>query len=126
MSSAAWWFAVYFLLVAALLLGVLLVRHQRTLIARAEVARIEAERERDGAVVALGVQLARQAGERALRDLLAAWDEQTAGVEWDNADEAAHAFADFLAQETGETIIAQQLDGEGVIVAIPNDEPEAT
>lgn len=83
-------------------------------------------RERDELRAQLIAALGQQAADRYMHELMARWEVASAGVEFTDGDEAAHAFADFLANQTGQPIVAQQLDGDGVIVAIPDDHQEAT
>lgn len=79
--------------------------------------------------LALHCQLARAAGEQYLRDLTLDWERhvELEGLELEDGEAAAHAFADFLAQATGQPIVATQVDGDGLIVAIPNppENPDA-
>jgi hypothetical protein len=106
------WVAIYAGLLAACALLVALVRATRA--------------ERDQARQQLIAMLGQQAADRYLATLMQRWAEQSEGVEFADGDEAAHAFADFLANQTGQPIVAQQLDGDGVIVAIPDQEaPDA-
>lgn len=106
----AWW-VVYGGLVVALGLCVALIRQLR--------------RERDALLFTLQLLQAQRAGEAHLRSLLTAWEKHCADedLEFTDGDDVAHAFANFLANATGETIVAQQLDGEGIVVAIPDEEP---
>lgn len=85
---------------------------------------VEALHDRDNAMLALRLNIARQLGEQSLLDLGADWERhcELEGLVFDDGDEAAHAFADFLANQTGQPIVAQQLGGEGIIVAIPDEE----
>lgn len=83
-------------------------------------ARIEAEKAAEAARFAFALQTAKLAGQQRLWGLVAEWQREGATYEDDEA--AAHALADFLAQRTGETIIATEPGGSGIIVAIPNEE----
>lgn len=111
-----WWYVVYGLLLSAISAGVALVRVLRRQLA-------EAKQERDDAILALGETIARHAGEQYLRDLTASWEEHvvSGGLEFADEEDAAHAFADYLANATGGPIIATQLGGDGIIVALPDE-----
>lgn len=84
-------------------------------------------RERDAVIFALRLRIAQEAGRQYVHDLVADFQRHVEldGIELEDGQAAAHAFADFLANQTGQTIVAQQLDGDGIIVAIPDDQ-EAT
>lgn len=108
------WWGVLLGAVAGVVLRVLVNRYRRVL------------RERDEARRALIATIGQHAADNYLRTLMDRWAQVSDGVEYADGNEAAHAFADFLANETGQPIVAQQLDGDGVIVAIPDHEQEAT
>lgn len=111
------WLAAYCLTLLLLLAIWVLVRALR-----------ETRQQRDNAVLALHLNLARQAGEEHLRDLMVRWQQhcEDEALEFEDGEDVAHVFANFLANATGQTIVAQQLDGEGIVVAIPDEEkPDA-
>lgn len=121
MRSQWAWYVIYFLLVGAAGLLVCALRLTRKQLG-------EARQQRDNALLALHLNVARQAGEEHLRDLMGAWFAhcEAEALEFDDGDDVAHTFADFLANATGQTIVAQQLNGEGIVVAIPDEEkPDA-
>lgn len=85
-------------------------------------------RQRDALLFTLQLLQAQRAGEAYLRELLTKWEQHVASedLEFGDGEDVAHAFADFLANATGEAIIVQQQDGEGLVVAIPDEEqPDA-
>lgn len=85
-------------------------------------ARLDAERAKAAAHYALGVLSGQLADAQAacLPQLAAEWD--ALGLEFESDEEAAHALADYLANRTGNPILAVQQNGPGLIVAIPDEE----
>jgi hypothetical protein len=84
--------------------------------------------ERNAAQLALAIQIARQDGRAQMRDLMLDWHRhvELERLTFDDGDDYAHAFADWLANQTGQTIIATDTSGDGLIVAIPDSEkPDA-
>lgn len=71
---------------------------------------------------ALSIQTGQLAARTAVDEHLLLWHQDTQGEHFADSEEVAHSIADWLAQRTGQTIIATQPDGDGLIIAIPDSE----